>query len=116
MDLMPKIVTPPGMVLTHDASGKPYFAPGTPALVSEANQREMQAGLSTGRPKGDSATLEDFLTAYKGNRSSRLYHLWATMHGISPRHSMTLELQAAADGKPLIRDDEDEPAADPLDR
>src|SRR2546421_12800479 len=83
----------PGKVLARSMNGTLYYADATPELVN--NQLRLVQDLQAAgqpKPKGDHATLADYLIATP-DRTRASFYQWATREQVSPRKCMQLELE-----------------------
>src|SRR2546430_7040322 len=108
----------PGKVLARDVNGHYFYVDATPDMVNNAMRLTQDLHASgQSRPKGDAATLADFLIACE-DRSARSFYQWATREQVSPRKCMQLEIEASMAGmtfKPGVSMSQSQPSDDDTD-
>jgi len=89
----------PGQVLARDLNGHYFYVDATPDMVNNAMRLTQDLHASgQSRPKGDSATLADFLIECPADRSGPAFYRWATVNQLSPRKTIQLEIEASVHG------------------
>ncbi|SRR6266566_9627926 len=89
----------PGQVLARDLNGHYFYVDATPDMVNNAMRLTQDLHASgQSRPKGDSATLADFLIDSPVDRSGPAFYRWATQNQLSPRKCIAMEIEASVHG------------------
>jgi hypothetical protein len=86
----------PGKVLMRRPGpyGEVQILEATAATLSLCAAASMEAGMSTAQPLRDNTTLKEFQAAHPGENVGPIFYRWCTLYQCTPRHAMTLELQA----------------------